>query len=223
MRNRYGALLKGLLRCKACGRTMTQTFTSRGTKRYRYYTCTNAIHSGRAKCPSGSLPAAEMERIVVDHVCKISTDTGLRDAALRQAHSQADADLKDLKPEQRQLQQQLTRQHCEMRQLALDCQANETTRIADLHDQIAGAEARMHELSALIDDISAERITKDDVATALVDFDNLWESLTPREQIDLLSLLVAGVEFDVSASTVSLTFHDAGIKTLAGSNPGDAA
>ncbi len=223
VRNRYGALLKGLLRCKACGRSMTHTFTSRGSKRYRYYTCTNAIHSGRAKCPSGSLPAAEMERIVVEHVREISTDTGLRDAVLREAGSHVDQELKDLKTEQRQLQQQLTRHHTEIRQLAVNVQTNSTVRIADLHDQIAQAEARVNELRTLTDEVSAARITKDDITAAFADFDNLWASLSPREQIDLLSLLVAGVEFDVSASTVSVTFHDAGIKTLAQSNPGEAA
>jgi site-specific DNA recombinase len=223
VRNRYGALLKGLLQCKACGRTMTHTFTSRGAKRYRYYTCTNAIQSGRQKCPSGSLPAAEMERIVVGHIREISTDAGLRDAVLQQARAHVDEELKALKTEQRQLQQQLARQHAEVRKLAVDSQANSTARIADLHDQITQAENRLEHLRALIDDVSANRISNDDVGAAFADFDNLWESFSPREQADLLSLLIAAVEFDVRASTVSVTFHDAGIKSLSQSKPGEAA
>ena len=186
-------------------------------------TCTNAIHSGRQKCPSGSLPAAEMERIVVGHIREISTDAGLRDAVLQQARAHVDEELKALKTEQRQLQQQLVRQHAEIRQLAVDRQANSTARIADLHDQITQAENRLEHLRASIDDLSANRISNDDVAAAFADFDNLWESLSPREQADLLSLLIAGVEFDVRASTVSVTFHDAGIKTLAQGKPGEAA
>src|SRR5690606_37916871 len=54
-RNKHGALLRGLLRCKACNRTMTHTFISKGSRRYRYYTCTHAIKAGRKRCPSGSL------------------------------------------------------------------------------------------------------------------------------------------------------------------------
>jgi len=59
-RNRHGALLRGLLYCKACGRAMSHTFTTRGNRRYRYYTCTNAAKRGRATCLSRSLPAGEV-------------------------------------------------------------------------------------------------------------------------------------------------------------------
>ncbi len=43
VRNKHGALLRGILRCKACERTMVHTFTRRKEKMYRYYTCTRAI------------------------------------------------------------------------------------------------------------------------------------------------------------------------------------
>jgi len=39
VRNRFGALLKGLLHCVPCGNAMTHTHTKRGNKRYRYYVC----------------------------------------------------------------------------------------------------------------------------------------------------------------------------------------
>ncbi|NLX98214.1 MAG: recombinase family protein, partial [Rhodopirellula sp.] len=66
MRNRYGALLKGLVQCTACGRTMVHNFTGRGTRRYRYYTCTHAIKNGHNSCPSKSLPAAELDGLGLD-------------------------------------------------------------------------------------------------------------------------------------------------------------
>jgi site-specific DNA recombinase len=39
VRNKFGALLKGLMRCVPCGCAMTPSHTTRdnGTKRYRYY------------------------------------------------------------------------------------------------------------------------------------------------------------------------------------------
>src|SRR5690606_24046178 len=64
-RNKYGALLRGLLRCKGCDCAMTHTFSSaRGGKRYRYYRCVRAIKSGADACASGSLPALNIERLV---------------------------------------------------------------------------------------------------------------------------------------------------------------
>ena len=46
VRNKYGALLKGLLRCTPCDCGMIHTYTSKGNKRYRYYVCMNAQKRG---------------------------------------------------------------------------------------------------------------------------------------------------------------------------------
>ncbi len=54
VRNKYGALLRGLLRCKACDQAMTHVFTtSRGKsgKQYRYYRCVGAVKLGACTCP----------------------------------------------------------------------------------------------------------------------------------------------------------------------------
>ena len=58
VRNRFGAILKGLLRCVPCDAAMVPTHTTRnGTKRYRYYVCSNAQKRGWHVCPSKSIPA----------------------------------------------------------------------------------------------------------------------------------------------------------------------
>ena len=82
-RNKHGALLRGLLRCKACGKAMLHTFTRKGNKRYRYYTCTTVIKKGSSNCPAGSLPAAEIEDVVEQIRC-IGQDEGLRAEVLKQ-------------------------------------------------------------------------------------------------------------------------------------------
>src|SRR5581483_1833598 len=66
VRNQFGALLKGLVRCAPCGCAMTPAHsTKKGGKRYRYYTCTAAQKKGWDTCPSKSIPAGEIERFVV--------------------------------------------------------------------------------------------------------------------------------------------------------------
>jgi site-specific DNA recombinase len=63
------ALLQGLLRCRNCGRAMTPaTSSKKGTKKYRYYVCTSAQARGWDTCPSKSIPAAEIERFVVEQI-----------------------------------------------------------------------------------------------------------------------------------------------------------
>src|SRR4029453_9778451 len=52
VRNRFGALLKGILKCGPCGCSMTPGHSCKGGKRYRYYCCTTAQKRGKDACPS---------------------------------------------------------------------------------------------------------------------------------------------------------------------------
>src|SRR5262249_55015156 len=70
-RNGSGAILKGLLYCRPCGSAMTPTYASRGSKRYRYYVCSNAQKRGWESCPSQSVPAGPMERTVLEQIAKV--------------------------------------------------------------------------------------------------------------------------------------------------------
>src|SRR5437867_8202612 len=67
-RTRGSALLQGVLRCAPCGCSMTPAHTKRGNRRYRYYTCTNAQKRGWQACPSRSIPAAEMDQVVLAQI-----------------------------------------------------------------------------------------------------------------------------------------------------------
>jgi site-specific DNA recombinase len=63
------ALLKGLLYCSGCGRAMTPTYACRNrAKRYRYYICSGVLKRGRQSCPSRLVPAAAIERFVIDQI-----------------------------------------------------------------------------------------------------------------------------------------------------------
>jgi hypothetical protein len=47
---------------------MTPAQVSRGNRRYRYYTCSGAQRKGWHTCPSKSLPAALVERYVLEQI-----------------------------------------------------------------------------------------------------------------------------------------------------------
>ena len=46
VRNKHGALLRGLLRCAACECGMSHTYSAKGNRQYRYYVCTRAQQRG---------------------------------------------------------------------------------------------------------------------------------------------------------------------------------
>ncbi|KRP85215.1 resolvase [Bradyrhizobium pachyrhizi] len=66
-RARSPALLRGLLFAPD-GAAMTPTNTRKSGRLYRYYISQTALKQGRSDCPVRMVPAAEIERIVVDQV-----------------------------------------------------------------------------------------------------------------------------------------------------------
>ena len=62
--------------------------------------------------------------------------------------------------------------------------------------------------------LESERIAETDVTQAFGDFDKLWQTLSPREQTQLIALLVSRVEYDAERQTMAVCFHDTAIASL---------
>ncbi|HMN97546.1 MAG TPA: recombinase family protein [Phycisphaerales bacterium] len=217
VRNKYGALLRGLLRCKSCGHSMTHTFAGgRNSRSYRYYRCIKAIKSGSAVCPSSTLPAAEIERVVVDEIRTLATDKALLARVLTEAQGSLAAELEEATAERNTLKRQLERNHRALRELATSGTTAEgaSARIAELHERIADAERRVPVLDGKIIELDAAAITRDEAEAAFADFDTLWQNLIPREQARLLRLIVSTVDYDATAGTVAVTFRPTSIRAL---------
>ena len=70
-----GALLGGLLHCRACGCAMTASHTRKGNRHYRYYVCAGAQKRGWQSCPAPSIRAGAIEHLVVDQIRQLGPDT----------------------------------------------------------------------------------------------------------------------------------------------------
>ena len=62
---RQSAMLSGILRCGACQKPMSPTYTAKGNRRYRYYVCQVARHRAWDACPTKSISASLIENSVV--------------------------------------------------------------------------------------------------------------------------------------------------------------
>ncbi len=207
VRNRYGALLKGLLRCTPCGCSMGHTYTCKGNKRYRYYVCLNAQKRGWQSCASKSVPAGEMEQFVVDQIRAVGNDPVVLAETVRRVRVQAEAKRVDQRAEEKRLNKEMARLHAALARAKPED-------AADLHARVEETEKR---LTALRDEIAAtvgDVVSESDVAAALVNLGPAWEALVPREQARVIGLLVEGVEYDGAKGTVSVTFRPSGIKAL---------
>jgi len=217
VRNKFGALLKGRLFCTPCSCAMSHSHTTRnGTKRYRYYVCVNAQKRGWANCPSKSVPAAEIERFVVDQIRGIGQDPDLVAATLAQARQQSEERIKTLDAERRGLVRQRERDDADLRAASLaERNAASIARSADLLERIGAAQNRIDEIDSELDDSRHQMIDESDVTAALVDFDAIWKSLSPNEQARVIELLIERVEYDGDAGTVAVSFRPTGFKEMA--------
>ena len=222
-RNKYGALLKGILQCKPCGCGMMHTYTSKANRRYRYYVCVNAQKRGWDDCPTKSVPAAEIERFVVDRVRAIGKDDKALAATLAQARKQNEAGLAALQAERRRLERELALHGAEVRKLVAHAGDSGATgggdspaaaRLADLQDRIRAAEQRATEVREQIIAIGDKAVDGNELARALSLFDPVWDSLSPGEQGRALHLLLERVAYDGGAGTLAITFRPTGIHTL---------
>ncbi len=59
---------------------MVHTYTSKGSRRYRYYVCSNAQQRGRETCPSRSVPAEAIECFIWQQVIGDSDGAAQRSA-----------------------------------------------------------------------------------------------------------------------------------------------
>jgi site-specific DNA recombinase len=220
--HRFSSLLKGLLRCVACDCAMTPAHTTRkGSQRYRYYVCSSAQKRGWQTCPSKSIPAAQIEQLVLGQIQQMGRDPQVLHNVLAQVRQEDDARLAELESDRGGLERDLLSGQGQVRKLLAEIGSGETSggvvsRLAQLQHRVGQVEQRIARLRAQREVIEQERLDEAEAARALAGLDPAWETMTPQEQARVVQLLVAQVDYDGARGKVSITFHPLGLKTLAG-------
>ena len=209
--NKHGALLKGLLHCKACGCKMTHTFSCRGTKRYRYYKCCKAIKNGQKSCPSRSIPAKQIETLIVDQIRSVAGDAKIRADVDTQATINLTQEINDLETQSRQVEKQMKRDHAELGRLKKSDSRSDVamSRIDALQKRITQGE---QDSVSIHEDISkAHYLHSGDshISNIVQDFDSIWEAMSTHDRCRLVSLVVERIDFDAADDGISVTLNPA--------------
>jgi site-specific DNA recombinase len=219
-RNPLTPLLRGLLRCAPCGCAMTPAHSAKGVRRYRYYVCTAAQKRGWDTCPSKSVPAGEVERLVLDRLRALARDPALLGQLLAQARQHEEGRGAALESEQRGLERDLAGWQAEVRNLSLRlCPGGDNSaavaRLADLQERISRVEGRVRQVREQLRAAREHLLDEGAAATALALFEPHWEALAPAEQARVVALLVQRVDYDGAQGKLSITFRPDGIQALA--------
>jgi site-specific DNA recombinase len=228
-RNKFGALLKGLLFCAACECAMSPSHSTKSaTKRYRYYRCHRSEQHGRGACPFPAVPAEQIEQLVVERVRGIGREREVLAATLQELHQQSESEVAQLTAEKVQLQRGISKWDSDSRtflsQVAPEiADSAALARLADLQERIRTGQSRLSAIEQQLEVAHRNRCDDQLAARALSDFDPVWNALSPRERTQLIGLLVEKVIFDGAAGKVSITLHPVSAASASRSQPENAA
>lgn len=208
------ALLRRMVYCGQCGSLVMPAWTRRHGREYRYYTCAKKVKTGYKKCDLPSIPAGELEGIVVDQlrsllkhpdviahtfreVCASGAEDGQtatvsRLDELRGRRHQAEQAVRSLlglnDPESSMVQSELKRLNGE---------------IKSLEASIRGIESNA---------TPNRTIELNEVTAALQQLDPVWDVLYPEERRRVLELLIKSIT--VTKSAVDIHFRPNGIEQI---------
>jgi site-specific DNA recombinase len=210
------ALLRRLIYCGECGSLVMPAWTNNNGREYRYYTCSRKVKTGYSKCSLPSLPAGELEKIVVEQLRSLLRHPDVIAHTFREvcASSQSGPDattvsrLDELRARREQAEQS----------------ARSLSNLKDPEGSFVHSELKRlnREMKSLGDSIrslesgltSSQTIELSEVTKALQRLDPVWEVLYPQEQRRVIELLVESIT--VSKDSVDIGFRANGIEQIVG-------
>ncbi|MBL4699458.1 MAG: hypothetical protein JKX70_11565 [Phycisphaerales bacterium] len=115
----------------------------------------------RPRVQLASLPAQEIERVVVDEIRGLASDRDLLNKVLKEAQSVLETERSVYTQERHDLLHQIGGDHKALRRLVEQREkpSDFTARLAELNDRIASSEQRVPELDARLAELEREVIT----------------------------------------------------------------
>ena len=114
-------------------------------------------------------------------------------------------------------QKQLQQLHADLVQLTGDGTVDSSgrfDRLLALQNETEAAEQHLAALKAEFQQLHDDPFEEGDLIAALKQFEPVWVSLTTREQVQLITLVVEKVGYDGQTGKVEVSFRSAGLRQL---------
>jgi site-specific DNA recombinase len=206
-RNGSGAILKGLLHCRPCGRAMTPTYASKNGKRYRYYVCSNALKRGWDHCPSQSVPAGGMEEFVMEQVSKVGQDSERLEKIILESSKQRRTRLVDLESECNRLEQELRI----LKESLPIKSGNNQPELESAHENIGHLRRRLNDNNEQTKLLQQPELDVDQAAQALASLEQVLGNLPMVEQARFMRSAVKRAEYDGGQGKLVLSVDAVGL------------
>jgi site-specific DNA recombinase len=189
---------------------MSPTYSSKGSKRYRYYVCSQAQKRGWDHCPTQSIPAGQIERIVLAQISKVGQDSERLQKILTEASQQRHSRLAALESDRRRLERELKILTESLAPANASDEGNQSG-FETIQENIGHLERRLVETQEQTLAFQRPALELDEAAQALMALEQGFEELPVFEQARLIHLMVQRVDYDGGQSKLVLTLDPAGL------------
>ena len=203
-RDKHCHLLKGLVLCTYCNRTMIPNASGNrdpAGKLYRYYTCTHA-HQEQSTCPVRHVSAKLLELTVVEFVGALARHPEIVREALTASHRRRKVDRNEVRGRLGKIDQSLLQVGQRLQRIVDTITADDAAILGDeLRERAAGLKnekqqflVEREKLRQTLLACDRARLDADRLLAAIARFSEVFPNLTPVEQKDLVALCFARIE-----------------------------
>ena len=215
-RNKWNALLQGIVKCGVCGAAFTSHHCKKGSRSYSYYVCQTHQKQGQAACPGSRIAAGKLESFVVDQLREIGRDPQLLAATLDADHAIREARKPELVGQAKRAataKSKLTDERANILGAIANGDGNSVSlaeHLEELDVKVAGATRTEADARAELRALDLSDVSAGELREVLSDLEPVWSELFPNEKARAIALLLERVEFDANAEEVEITFRPGG-------------
>lgn len=206
-----GGILGTKLKCASCRETMFHTFTRKGGKKYRYYTCAGAKQNGYHTCPHPSISADEVEIFVTGEISVMAHDPELH----REMEEIAAAKYADRVSAVKVRMEMLKKQHAEQSEILQNSASKlRIAELAAIQEELARLESEVKLLNQELAAMEGGSCDRMPFEWFRENFPMLWEATTAPEKCRIIELMIDDIRFDAERGTLKINYRDHGITAV---------
>ena len=122
---------------------------------------------------------------------------------------------KRLRDEQKSLARLMRDDHAKLQSIVANPNiASNLSGLSEIQSRLETADGRSQQITSEPAVLEAQKIDDQQITKVLGGFDELWQTLPPKEQVRLVRLLIEKVSFDGPGGYVAITFHQTGLQSF---------
>ena len=200
-RNKYGELLRSLLRCSKCGCVMAQKVQQKENRMYRYSVCPGGKAEG---CDSKSLVAPEVEKLVIRELRCAIQKAGMEREVYEAFRVQCAEKLKVLKLEEKMLTEQVERLG---RQSSAAMERHDMDEWEKVKTEAAKAEQELMKTIRQKRMLMGELPSEEEVSSVFSQWEAMWENMDVFDKASVIHQFIQQIDYNSAKGSLAISYE----------------